>query len=164
MDGQVNFELTLASGEKINVLATYGEFPTWNWMIITFSDKDQLFSYVYDAMTFSFTVAGAFVLLTFLVVFRFAGGISRSIVELERGAHKLSKNELDVAVNIQGDGEFGSLARSFNLMAAEIRKSHTQLPNSASEEKRLRLELQESDERHKAIVQTATEGFLLIDA
>jgi len=164
IDGTIDYEFTLGSGEKIDVLATFGEFPSWNWMIVSFIDKNQLFSYIYNAMVFSFTVAGIFLLITFIMVFKLADGISRSIVALKIGAEKLSRNEPDVRVEGHGGAEFHSLANSFNSMAAEIRKSHEQLQNSASNEKTLRLDLQESEERHRTIFQTATEGYLLIDA
>ncbi|MFO1412674.1 MAG: PAS domain-containing protein [Burkholderiales bacterium] len=73
-----------------------------------------------------FAIATAVVLLIALLGSRLASAVATPIVELTRSAATLARGDYDVAVEVHGRDEVGTLAAAFNTMARELRAAHAQ--------------------------------------
>ena len=162
-NGQTEYDLKSESGEELSTMAAFGEYANWNWIIVSFTEKNQLFRYTYDAMTFSFAVAGAFLLFVIAVVYRLSNSISGAVVTLEKGARRLANNDMDVEIDIKGDNEFSRLASSFNSMIAEIRLTQNKLTDSILDEKKTNQELQKSRKKYQDLVEGTPDLITRVD-
>jgi two-component system cell cycle sensor histidine kinase/response regulator CckA len=155
--------LKLASGEITNTLLTFGYYANWDWIIISFVDKDQLLRYSNEAMILSFVMAGILLIVIFFIVYRLSNRVSRAIIALEYGAHQLSTSDWNVKIDIPGDDEFTSLADSFNLMATEIKNTEAKLYQSISHEKNTNLSLIDSRKKYYDLVEKMTDFITIVD-
>ncbi|MEH6446266.1 MAG: EAL domain-containing protein [Oceanospirillaceae bacterium] len=153
----------LSSGEEFSTLLAFGQYPNWNWSIVSFVDKGQLLKYSLDAVKASSVIAGIFLILILMVVFRLSNRISRAIVALQEGALQLSNSDLDVKIELLGNDEFTSLASSFNLMAAAIRSTESKLHQSIFEEKKTNLSLIDSRKQYHSLIEEMTDTVTRVD-
>ncbi len=70
------------------------------------------------------------VLLGIFMSFFLAGRLTRPIKELIKGAEILGKGNLDYQIKINTGDEVGELAKSFNQMAEDLKRSYTALEES----------------------------------
>jgi len=163
--GQREYEEKLASGENVKLMTAFAIYPNWDWLVITFTNKNQLFRYISEAIAYSLLIAGVFLVFVCFVVYRLSDGITRAIVALEKGAQQLSVADMavEIDIDVKGDGEFSSLANSFNTMAAEIKLSHNQLKRSITEEKKTNLSLQESRKQYFDLVERTSDLITRVD-
>ena len=162
--GQGEYELETGSGEHINAMTVFGVYPNWDWIIVSLVNKDQLFKYTYDAMTLSLAGTGGLLIFIFVAVYRLSGSVSRAIIVLEQGAHRLSSNNRDVEIHIDGDNEFTRLASSFNIMASEIRHTEGQLIRAISEERRANMALEVSRKQYHDLIEGTPDLISRVDA
>jgi diguanylate cyclase (GGDEF)-like protein/PAS domain S-box-containing protein len=146
-DHDTKHHIPLISGERLNTLTATGAYPNWNWLIVSYVGKDQLYQYIYEAMTFSLTLAAVCLFFIFIGVYQLSNSVSRAIVLLQKGAQRLSKNDFDNKIKIKGDSEFASLANSFNTMGQEIQQTQDRLTKSILEEQRVNQFLKISEQR-----------------
>jgi len=163
--GQREYEEKLASGENVKLMTAFAIYPNWDWLVVTFANKNQLFRYISEAIAYSLLIAGVFLIFVCFVVYRLSDGITRAIVALEKGAQQLSVADMavEIDIDVKGDGEFSSLANSFNTMAAEIKLSHNQLKRSITEEKKTNLSLQESRKQYFDLVERTSDLITRVD-
>jgi two-component system cell cycle sensor histidine kinase/response regulator CckA len=155
--------LRLSSGETINAMVAFEPSPHWNWIIVSLVNEKQLFGYVFEAMSLSFGIAGLLLIFVFFIVYKLSNGVSKAIVALQQGAHRLSLNELDVAIDITGNNEFTRLASSFNIMAAEITNTQVKLRQAISQQKTANLALQESRKMYHDLVEDTPDLITRVD-
>lgn len=67
------------------------------------------------------------IIATIIVAFIMARVLARPIEELVDGTRRLSEGDLSFRVKIDSEDEIGQLARSFNIMAEKLKKSHSRL-------------------------------------
>jgi signal transduction histidine kinase len=72
-------------------------------------------------------LAAGLLLLGALAAFLIAGRISDPILELARGADEIRAGNLDVRIHVAAKDELGTLADSFNKMAAQLRETMAKL-------------------------------------
>ncbi|MFT6153846.1 MAG: diguanylate cyclase (GGDEF)-like protein/PAS domain S-box-containing protein [Bermanella sp.] len=137
----------IKSGNLINSLAAIGTYPNWNWVIISYIGNDQLYQYMYEAMSFSLTLTVVCLFFLFIGVYQLSNNLSHAIVLLQKGAQRLSKNNFDMKIDISGNNEFSSLANSFNIMGQEIKETQDRLTISILEEQRVNQDLKVSEQR-----------------
>jgi two-component system cell cycle sensor histidine kinase/response regulator CckA len=162
--GLREYDLPSESGERVDLITAFGTYPNWDWLIVSFVNKDQLFKDTYDAMSLSFFIAGALFIFIFIAVYKLSDNVSRAISKLENGAHRLSGNDRDVEINIDGDNEFSRLATSFNTMASEIRFTEGQLRQSILEEKKANVALEESRKQYYDLIEGTPDLVTRVDA
>ncbi|HWQ18743.1 MAG TPA: PAS domain S-box protein, partial [Methanotrichaceae archaeon] len=106
----------------------------------------------------------AFLLTDYLLIYR---RTLRSISNLKTGAEIIGSGNLDYSLEeIKGD-EIGDLALAFNRMASNLKTvtaSKSDLEMEMAERKRTEETLQQSEEKHRTIVETANEGIIMVDA
>lgn len=146
-------DILLGTGEKISTILASGQYPNWDWSIVSFVDKSQLLKYSKDAFKLSFIIAGIFIIIILILVFKLSNRISRAIIALENGAFQLSTKEANVKIELPGNDEFTSLASSFNFMAAEIRSTESKLLKSISDEKKTNLSLIDSRKQYHDLIE-----------
>lgn len=88
---------------------------------------------------------GIFVVLIFVVVVLtviFSRFLTEPLQKLRKGAEEVGSGNLDYVVDVKTNDEFGSLARSFNTMAADLREYISTLKRTTAEKERILKELE----------------------
>ncbi len=147
IQGHTEFESLSSSGNKVTMMAAFGECPEWNWIAVSYVNKDQLSRYTQDVLNLSLVLAGIFLIFIFQAMQRLSRTVTRSLDSLEAGARRLSQDNFDVEIKADGNDEFSKLAHCFNVMAAEIRKTHNKLSSAIADEKRTNQDLKTSEQR-----------------
>jgi GAF domain-containing protein/HAMP domain-containing protein len=83
-------------------------------------EQQEVVAGITNSLIVNLSVGGFSVLLVFFIVFTTAQTISRPIVELAQNATSLAGGELAVRAQMNRKDEIGTLANSFNAMAAEL--------------------------------------------
>ncbi|PKI13226.1 hybrid sensor histidine kinase/response regulator [Colwellia sp. 12G3] len=146
-------DFELLSGEIISTLVAFGEYANWDWVIVSFVDKEQLLRYSNEAIALSFVMVGILLIVIFFIVYNLSNRVSRAIITLEDGAHQLSTHNEDVKIEISGNDEFTSLASSFNLMSTAIKSTETKLRQAISDEKNTNLSLLDSRKQYHDLIE-----------
>ena len=162
--GQSEFSGITVSDKNSNIIAAFDVEPNWDWLIISYIDDDQLFTFASESMAISSSLAAIFLIIIFIVIFRISSGITRSAEELEFGAQQLSANILDIELDIQGNNEFSRLASSFNKMAREIKFTQDQLKLAISEERKTNLSFLDSRQQYQDLVENTLDLITKVDA
>ena len=102
--------------ERLQDLATYNTRGSSR----ASRESDQIYEYAVELITFA--LAGASILVL-LIAFVIARRVSRPLRTLETAALKVAEGDVTQTVNISSRDEIGSLARSFNTMVENIRRS-----------------------------------------
>ncbi|MFT4940768.1 MAG: two-component system cell cycle sensor histidine kinase/response regulator CckA [Paraglaciecola sp.] len=161
--GQIAYQQLLESGESSSLTAVFEEYSTWNWIIVSYMDKNRVFRHFRESMYLLITVVSIFLLFIFIGVYKLSNGLSQAIMILEAGAKRLSANDLDVEIQIKGGDELVSLADSFNLMAAAIKQAENKLKQSILEEKKISLELLKSRQEYQYLIERTPDLITRVD-
>lgn len=167
------------------VLAAYRHVrmsPEFGWGLVVKCDKDELFAMVreelkYTALTGVFGIL-AVVLLTGLVVRRLTG----PLLSLSDTANRVADGDFEARATVSSSDEVGVLATTFNSMiqgiqdshrhleervhsrTAELNKANVELEAEIAGRKRTEQTLRDSEEKLRAVVETAVDGIVTIDA
>jgi sigma-B regulation protein RsbU (phosphoserine phosphatase) len=96
-----------------------------------------------QAMTTTFTLL--FILLMLAVIILtivFSRFLTEPLLKLQKGAQEIGQGNLEYRVEVETRDEFGSLARSFNTMAADLREYISTLKRTTAEKERMLKELE----------------------
>lgn len=77
-----------------------------------------------------------------LLTFFFSRILTRPLLELQKGSEAIGRGDLDHRVAIMSRDEFGSLARSFNTMATDLKEYISTLRRTTAERERMLRELE----------------------
>jgi PAS domain S-box-containing protein len=106
--------------------------------------------YIINNIIYQFVILGILLFLLAISASLFlARIISKPIAELRDASNKVGEGKLDTQIQIKSKDEIGQLAFSFNRMIENIRQSGN--------------ELQESEEKYRALVETMEEGIGIVD-
>ena len=78
-------------------------------------------------------IALVLALVATAVGYALARGLTKSLLELARGADKIAKGDLSVQVKVKSRDEAGALAKAFNEMVGELAQSRNQLREYAEQ-------------------------------
>jgi PAS domain S-box-containing protein len=162
--GQGEFYGRTVSDKKSTTIAAFDIEPNWNWVIVSYVDKDGLVTIVQDSIAISSGLATIFLIIIFIIIFRISRGITKSTEALEFGALQLSANNLDVKIVIKGNNEFSQLASSFNKMAREIKLTQTQLKQAILEGQQTNASLLDSRQEYQDLVEYSLDLITKVDA
>ena len=105
---------------KLSFVKAFGE---WEWVIgsgIYIEDiEEAVAEFSWSISLLLFALAGFAIVMGFWV----ARTISKPIKKLEAAAEKVSQGDVDTHVDIDSSDEVGKLAKSFNMMVNNIKKS-----------------------------------------
>lgn len=122
----------------------------WHWVIgsgIYVDDvEEEISAFRTDINTF-LIVLGLFALA---VGFYVARKVAKSIKQLELAADKVSKGEVDVHIDSDSTDEVGKLAKSFNIMVENIKKSLEEIKRKGEEAEEAAREAKLAEEKAHA--------------
>ncbi len=127
-------------------IAKYVYFRPWDWIIAAGSYEDEIFYAVKQTRGFVIFVAFTSMLVAVAVSLVLARILSRPILKLTEITGQMASGDLSHSVDIKSGDEIGILARSFNLMANQVRDNTKTLEQMV--EKRTE-ELKESREKYR---------------
>ena len=128
----------------------------YGWMLLAEIDKAEAFAplKILGTVALVLGIVGATVVTGFGVIF--AISTSKPIKELKNATERFADGALDYRVEVARMDEIGDLAKSFNVMAANLEREIT-------EHKRADEVLKESEQRFRNIFDNAKDGILLAD-
>lgn len=106
--------------EDIQWYTTTTAFAPWDWVIGVAIDRTTLFSFQRDMLLFTSLLLLALIFPTLFSALRISRKMAKPLEKLEERAAKLAEGDMTARAEITGDQEIASLARTFNLMAANI--------------------------------------------
>ncbi|MBL7251090.1 PAS domain S-box protein [Alloalcanivorax marinus] len=112
-------------------------------------DTRSLTAFVREAFTNILLIAALEILLVALFSFLLGHFLSRNLLHLRDASARMLAGDLDVEIPVRGSDEIAQTAKAFNAMASRIAI-------------RNRL-MEKANQRLKAILETATDGYLLVD-
>ncbi len=98
---------------------------------------------------------------------RVARTIAHPVKILEDATRKIANGDLDTKIEIKTKDEVGQLATSFNSMVSELKRttvSRDMLLKEITTRKKAAEALRESEERYRAVIQTAVEAIITSDS
>jgi signal transduction histidine kinase len=91
-------------------------------------------------------------------------GITRPLLQLTQGAHKLAEGDVGIRVAISSSDEIGELARTFNVMADELETRKGSLLATLDELQRSRMEILEERNFKASILESISSGIITISS
>ncbi len=100
--------------------------PTW-WYVFCQIDEREALAPVMAALWGSMAAGLCLIMAIFIGAALFARGFTKPVRRLVEGTERLARGELDHGIEVTGGDEIAVLGRSFNYMAREMEKAHTEL-------------------------------------
>ncbi len=144
----------------IPVIGVYRWVPDLDLAMLTEIDQAEAFAPVYElgrgVLIVALLVAGAVAL--FAIVF--SRTITGPVRALATATEEIGRGNLDYRTSISTGDEIGRLSQAFNRMAGNLKTvtaSRDELNREIADRKRARQELEDSEERYRAVVEDQTE-------
>jgi signal transduction histidine kinase len=141
----------------VKVLAAYRYIPETKWGFVVKEDYDDAFSSIHQlTRRVVFTMAGTF-LLVFILIYFVSTRIAEPIIMMNQLAGRISEGDFSVSIPVKGKDEIGSLAVSFNHMAAALMEYRRQVDEKSAELEQANRELVASAQSLEEKVKTRTQ-------
>ena len=144
----------------------YLDFKGNGWTIISNVSTRVIFGPVNKLLKMFIIMFLAMLPVLALVIYLFSKTVSRPLVRLSFAAAEIGKGKLDTVIEVKSKDEFGSLANTFNEMAADLKKTTTSIDNlnkEIAERKRIDEVLRESEERYRIQFEQTIDALFLAD-
>lgn len=112
---------------NIPVVGAYRWMDKENWGLIVEIEKKESFAQIYRLRNFIFSLGFIMVIVIIIIVLIIARRISQPILKLAEASNKIASGNLDVSVEIKTGDEIEILARSFNHMVKDLKRSRKEL-------------------------------------
>jgi signal transduction histidine kinase/CheY-like chemotaxis protein len=123
----VSVEGTSLDGDE-RVYASAFEIPRAGWLVLAEQPRDEVLAPVMDSLYRTLGLLALILLLAFAVSVVIARTLTRPILEIQRGATRLGRGDLQARVNVVATGdEIEMLGNEFNRMAANLGHSYSEL-------------------------------------
>ena len=109
------------------VIAGFAPVPNTGWGIVTQEYWSAIVAPIRGYINLILSVLAIAVLSTGAMVFLSAGRVLRPIHDLTRGAQRIAGGDFDHSISAQTGDELETLGAQFNVMAAELRQSYSDL-------------------------------------
>lgn len=141
----------------VKVLAAYRYIPETKWGFVVKEDYDDAFSSIRQlSRRVALTMAGTFVLVLILTYF-VSTRIAEPIILMNQLAGRVSEGDFSVSIPVKGKDEIGSLAVSFNHMAAALVEYRRQVDEKGAELEKANRDLVSSAQSLEEKVKTRTQ-------
>lgn len=141
----------------VKVLAAYRYIPETKWGFVVKEDYDDAFSSIHQlTRRVALTMAGTFVLVLMLTYF-VSTRIAEPIILMNQLAGRISEGDFGVGIPVKGEDEIGSLAVSFNHMAAALMEYRRQVDEKGAELEKANRELVASSQSLEEKVKSRTQ-------
>lgn len=94
--------------------------PDWGWGLVVKEDLSEVFAPIQRTIFVSAAMAGITILLVVLVTIMLASSLTEPLLQASRAAEKYTHGDFNARIDIQSNDEVGTLADSFNSMAARL--------------------------------------------
>jgi signal transduction histidine kinase len=129
---------------------TQVEIGDLRWALLSEMDVAEVLSPVYELRA-SLLVSGTVIaIIIFIIAVFISRSIARPILKLENAFETIRSGNLDVTIENRNNDEIGSLVRSFNFMASELKAKNKELEEERMKSIRLFLEGQEEERKRIA--------------
>jgi len=116
-----------------HVFSAHAAIPTLNWTVFVESPRAEVLAPLYATLWRMGLVVAAGLLLSMVASFFLARTLVRPLRELEAGAARIGRGELDQRIDVRTGDELEGLADRFNRMAADLRASYLGLERKVEE-------------------------------
>jgi PAS domain S-box-containing protein len=152
--------------ETVKLIVTPIEIGNERWSLIMLLSLQQI-KEAKEAILVDTICWGSIVFLLAMVVsFLFVRGIVKRISHLAQGTKEIAKGNLDFRIKERTGDEIGDLAKSFNTMTEDLKRTTTSrdlLAKEIIERKQAEEALKESEERYRTILESMEEGYFEVD-
>lgn len=94
-----------------------------SWFLVAEIDEDEVQQPVRDLRLRILTIGGLVALLFLAASWSLSRSVTRPVKALARGAKELGEGRLNVTVPVESEDELGELARAFNRMAQDLKRT-----------------------------------------
>ena len=119
-----------------DVLTAYDSIPSVGWVVFVEQPLAEAFGPIYDSILRSVGLLIVGLLTAVVASVLLARGLARPIRALEAGAARIGAGALEERIEVRTGDELESLAEAFNMMAAQLRESYTNLEQRIEERTR----------------------------
>ena len=92
------------------------------WYIVVFAPGEEILKPIIRFRNYYFLTLGGFVLVILLLIRRVTGQVARSVNQLSAAAGDIARGQFDLALPERTGDEIGTLTRSFNTMAVQLKE------------------------------------------
>jgi signal transduction histidine kinase/CheY-like chemotaxis protein len=109
------------------VLASAFEIARSGWLVFAEQPLDEVMAPVMSSLYRTLSLLALILLLAFALSVVIARKLTQPIVEIQRGASRVGRGDLQARVNVTTGDEIEVLANEFNRMAANLARSYSEL-------------------------------------
>lgn len=136
------------------------------WTLVIEYETEEVLTSVEHVQSLILMVTSIAMILSIILGFLINRSVGVPLSELEKIADEIGKGNLEVPINIRGKNEVGRLAKAFKEMMLNLQKvttSYDRLDIEVQERRKVEEDLRSSEERSRAIVETANDAFITMD-
>lgn len=149
-------------------LAEVREIENTEWRLFISLSEDAVLAPVNNFLKWSIIIGIILFLVGLLVTWIISRNITMPIKRISRAAAGLAAGNFSAAIETKRRDELGVLASSFNVMMEQVKKSYEvqeELVRRRTKELEQKLlELQASEDRFKALLESAPDATIMVDA
>ncbi len=124
------FSFRIGRHRQILHVAPFQDAPGIDWLLAEVVPESDFAQHIYDDMRGTAIVVAVFLLLSAFIALLLARRVTAPLELLNTMARSVAAGDLARSIHVDGTDEVSQLAVSFNLMAAELRKSFASLAES----------------------------------
>ena len=147
----------------VPVLGAYAWLPLLQVALIVELDQAEAFGPVTTMSVINLGVALVAVLLAIFAAAIVTRGLSAPLRALSATATRIASGDLGHTADLDRRDEIGNLAEAFNNMTSQLRRLIEGQQAELVERGRVEAELRASEERNRAVLQSAMDGFWRVD-
>ncbi|HEU4966481.1 MAG TPA: ATP-binding protein [Candidatus Saccharimonadales bacterium] len=112
--------IVTASEKGVAVLSSYQQVPATGWGVVAEEPTGTIYASANRIADIGFILFGTMAAVVVAASYSFSRRFTRPLEQLAAGARLLSDGQLDARIDVQQHSEIGTLADTFNAMAANI--------------------------------------------
>lgn len=158
--GYLTFQFQVPGEDELAPKITYAEQePNWGWIVTSGSYLSDFNSAAGDLLKMTAAVLAAALAIGLVLIFWFAGKLSKPIVQITKEVEKLANGDLRTEpVVIRTKDEVGELSAYFNQMAANLREMILHVSEASHQVAGTSEQLSASSEETAKLVQQVAES------
>ena len=126
------------SNNGLEILVSFSRLAFGDLNVVTLVEKRQALVAVKDLIRQSILFFVVLISATTIVSLFAAGSLTSSLTDLLRGTRRIAEGSFDIRVDVKSSDEVGTLATSFNAMAAEVSRLMQETAQTARMENELK--------------------------
>ncbi len=150
--------LDFTNSAGFRLLGAWSSLTSTNWKVIVEQPSKEAFNTALRLKKQTFFWVGVSLIVAILTAVIFAQSLSKPVQECSAGAREVAKGNFNFQLDVQTRDEIGDLARAFNYMGQELKKSNMKIAHQSHEIQRWNIELQDRvEDRTRELKETQAE-------